>query len=54
MENKLKIVEFNKYCSKCVFSKTNENEDPCNTCLSNAVNENSDKPVNYKEDKKHG
>ena len=51
MEEKVKIVEFDKYCEKCKFFNTPDSMDPCDTCLGNPVNENSHKPVNFKEEK---
>jgi len=46
-----KEVRFDKYCSKCKYSRNAENEEPCWECLTNSVNEYSHRPVNYEEDK---
>ena len=45
----IKEVYFDQYCSKCLFEKKPEDEDPCNECLYNPGNEDSHKPVNFKE-----
>lgn len=44
-----KIVEFDKWCSKCEHENKNENESPCDICLSEPVNTDSRKPVCFKE-----
>lgn len=44
-----KIVEFNKYCSKCKNYEKSEQEDPCFECLENPVNLGSHKPVKFEE-----
>lgn len=44
-----KEVNFHEYCSKCIFEKKDQGEDPCNECLYNPGNEDSHKPVNFKE-----
>ena len=48
MENKEKIVEFEKWCQTCMDKNTEETEDPCNVCLTEPVNTNSHKPVNWR------
>lgn len=45
-----KEVYYHKYCPKCLYSETPEEEDPCDECLSQGWNENSHKPINFKED----
>ena len=40
-----KLVEFDKYCTKCKHKRVPQTEEPCNTCLTNGVNEDSHKPV---------
>lgn len=53
MENKLKEVDFHKYCKKCKHQKKSESEDPCWDCLDQPVNEDSHKPIYFEEkDKK--
>lgn len=41
----IKLVEFDKYCTKCKHKRVPQTEEPCNTCLTNGVNEDSHKPV---------
>lgn len=45
-------VRFDKYCDKCKNFKTEEYREPCNSCLTQFFNEGTDKPINFKEDKK--
>ena len=49
MSNGEKIVEYEKYCEKCEYSKLQENEEPCDSCLLEPVNVFSHKPVKFKE-----
>lgn len=49
MENDQKIVEFDKYCSKCEYFHKPGWEDPCDRCLSTPTNTWSHKPVHFKE-----
>lgn len=49
MENKTKIVDFNKYCRKCKHRDKHESEDPCWDCLDQPVNEDSHKPIYFEE-----
>ena len=49
MSNGEKIVEYDKYCEKCEYSKLQENEEPCDSCLLEPVNAFSHKPVKFKE-----
>ncbi len=44
-----KIVEFDKYCSKCKYENLNGDGEPCNTCLTNPTNTHSKKPVCFEE-----
>jgi hypothetical protein len=44
-----KIVEFDKYCKKCEYYKSDDAVDPCHNCLNNPTNVNSRKPVEFKE-----
>lgn len=46
----LKEVDFNKYCSKCMYEKDKEEDpkSPCWDCLYEPVNTHSRKPVNFK------
>lgn len=49
MENDYKIVEFEKYCSKCKHKDVKEEDKPCDECLNNPVNFHSHKPVKFEE-----
>lgn len=49
MDDKDKIVDFEKYCRKCKYYAKSESDDPCWSCLENPVNVNSQKPVYFKE-----
>lgn len=44
----IREVNFNEYCSKCIFEKKPQYEEPCNECLYNPGNEDSRKPVMFK------
>lgn len=46
-----KIVEFEKWCNKCVHYEKNENEEPCDDCLEHSTNEDSRKPVKFQNRK---
>lgn len=46
-----KIVEFDKYCKTCIYSKYKEDEEPCCFCLVEPTNTYSHKPVKHKEKK---
>lgn len=53
MENRLKEVDFHKYCKKCKHRDKHESEDPCWDCLDQPVNEDSKKPIYFEDrDKK--
>ena len=47
MENKEKIVNFEKYCRTCKHSKKREYEDPCDDCLDYPVNDEGRRPVRW-------
>lgn len=47
-----KIVKFEEWCPKCVYFKTDENDDPCRECISVPAREDSRKPEKFKEDTK--
>ena len=51
---KLKLVEFDKYCSKCEHKSVKETEDPCNECLTYPAVADSHKPVKFEERIKNG
>jgi len=44
-----KIVQFDKYCEKCLYYEKDQSEFPCDDCLSNPTNINSNKPIYFKE-----
>ena len=46
---KVKEVDYNLYCNKCIHEKKEEYEDPCHDCLTHGWNEGSHKPVYFKE-----
>lgn len=48
MDN-LKIVDFERYCPKCLHKDLKEHDDPCDDCLNEPVNVDSKKPVNFEE-----
>ena len=49
-----KIVEFDKWCPKCLHKDKKETEDPCYDCLMDGENVNSHKPVRWEEDYRYG
>lgn len=49
MLQKEKIIEFEKWCKKCVYFSKHEEDEPCCDCLEEPVNMNSHKPVMFKE-----
>lgn len=49
MEENMKEVRFDQYCSTCEHKKLPEAEDPCDECLSNPGRQYSHKPLNYKK-----
>ena len=44
------IVEYERYCDKCLYFNKPESEDPCDECLNKPFNEDTRRPVNFKED----
>ncbi len=52
MYDDYKIVDFEKYCTKCEHRDLKESDDPCFDCLDEPTNLNSHKPVYYKEKQK--
>lgn len=42
-----KLVDFEKYCKKCKYWETKEEDDPCNYCMTQNYNDNSHIPVSY-------
>jgi hypothetical protein len=44
----LHIVDFEKYCDKCVFKEKSESEDPCWDCLEDGVSHNG-VPTEFKK-----
>lgn len=50
--SKMKIVEFELYCSKCKHYNSSDADDPCDYCLSVPARENSRRPIKYEENKK--
>lgn len=54
MNYNTKLVEFDKYCTKCNFAKVTEDNDPCDKCLSEPVMENTNKPMFFEERHNNG
>lgn len=52
MEDKMKIVEFDKWCPSCKFSNRTSTKEPCDTCLGVPARENSHKPECWQEKRK--
>ena len=48
-EERLKIVFFDEYCTKCKHEAVDENQEPCETCLIEFMNWASHKPVKFEE-----
>lgn len=44
-------VNYEKYCRKCVYKDTKEDDEPCNTCLLSPVNTGTDKPIKFLDKK---
>ena len=40
-------VNYEKYCNKCVYKDTKEDDEPCNTCLLAPVNTGTEKPIKF-------
>lgn len=49
MEYENKLVEYERFCTKCKHEAVDANEEPCEECLSNPVNLHSHKPVKFEE-----
>ena len=49
MELYEKMVEYEKWCPKCIHFKELDWKDACNDCLNNPFNDFSHKPINFKE-----
>lgn len=47
MKDNYKVVYFEKYCNKCLYSKKPESEDPCRECLEVPARNNSHKPSKF-------
>lgn len=43
------LVDFEKFCDKCIHNKKKENEQPCCECLEHATNLHSHKPVRFEK-----
>lgn len=52
MEDKMKIVEFDKWCPSCKFSNRTSTKEPCDACLGIPARENSHKPECWQEKRK--
>lgn len=52
LDDGLKFVHFDEYCSTCEHEKVKESEDPCDECLNEPVNQHSHKPMWYKAKEK--
>lgn len=50
-DDRLKEVEFDKYCKTCKHEKVAEADDPCFECLMEFTNVESHKPVRWEEKK---
>lgn len=48
-DNRYKIVDFYKYCDKCLYKELDPSKDPCDECLTETTNLYSHKPVNFKD-----
>lgn len=50
-----KIVDYMKYCPKCVLANEPETNDKCSECLDNPARIDSHKPINFveKREEKH-
>ena len=42
------LVEYDKWCEKCLYKDKKEEEDPCWDCLTTPINDDSRKPVEFK------
>ena len=51
MDEEERIVEFHKYCKKCIHETKDETDIPCVGCLDEPVNTNTDRPIYFEEKK---
>lgn len=51
MEGDLHLVEFDKWCKRCKYEKTNSNDEPCDTCLEFTARPDSRRPERWEEKK---
>lgn len=49
MEVGWKIIQYDKWCSKCKYEKTEEISEPCNECLTESARFQNSRPLNFKE-----
>lgn len=49
MELNEKEVIFARYCPKCKYRLTKENDDPCEECLTNPVGYGTRKPLKFEK-----
>ena len=47
MDSRLKEVEFDPFCSKCIHKDLDEKFDPCNECLEVGMREGTFKPLYF-------
>ena len=48
-EYNLKMVQYEKYCKKCIHRYIDENKEPCEECISEFANIASHKPIKFEE-----
>lgn len=51
MEGDYKIVDYDKWCSKCRYYLKEDTSEPCNECLENPAVVDSRKPLMFKKSK---
>lgn len=51
MDEQERIVDFEKWCEKCIYEKKEETDIPCFYCLDEPTNMNTDKPIHFEEKK---
>ena len=51
MDEQERIVDYSKWCEKCVHEKKAEVDIPCFDCLDTPINLNTDKPIHFEEKK---
>lgn len=49
MEVGWKVIQYDKWCSKCKYEKTEETVEPCNECLTECARYQDSRPLNFKE-----